>query len=141
MAGAVAAVVVLVAAGVVVYSHLHRAVAAPFQNFTITQVTNSGKAASTAISPDGKYLLSVMDENGLQSLWLRNIPTGSDTRVVPAASAWYRDPAFSPDGNYLYFFRATDATRTANSDSRAIRTTALARRVTRSTRVAAPACR
>jgi eukaryotic-like serine/threonine-protein kinase len=112
MAGAVAAVVVLVAAGVVVYSHLHRAVAAPFQNFNITQVTNSGKAASTAISPDGKYLLSVMDENGLQSLWLRNIPTGSDTRVVPAASAWYRDLAFSPDGNYLYFFRATDATRT-----------------------------
>ena len=112
IAGAVAVVVVLVAAGVVVYSHLHRAIAAPFQNFTITQVTNSGKAASTAISPDGKYLLSVMDENGLQSLWLRNIPTGSDTRVVPAASAWYRDPAFSPDGNYLYFFRATDATRT-----------------------------
>src|SRR6201997_2670231 len=110
-AGAVAAVVVLVAAGVVVYSHLHRTVTAPFQNFNLNSDTNSGKAASTAISPDGKYLLSVMDENGLQSLWLRNSPTGSDSRVVPAASAWYRDPAFSPDGNYLYFFRATDATR------------------------------
>jgi Tol biopolymer transport system component len=97
---------------VAVYSLLHRAVVVPFQSFTITQVTNSGKATFTAISPDGKYLLSVMDENGLQSLWLRNIPTGSDTRVVPAASAWYRDPAFSPDGNYLYFFRAIDATRT-----------------------------
>jgi Tol biopolymer transport system component len=112
VAGAVAALVVLVAGGSAVYSLLHRAVVVPFQSFTITQVTNSGKAAFTAISPDGKYLLSVMDENGLQSLWLRNIPTGSDTRVVPAASAWYRDPAFSPDGNYLYFFRATDATRT-----------------------------
>ncbi len=111
-AGAGAGLVILIAIAFGVYSHLHRTVAAPFQNFSITQVTNSGKAAFTAISPDGKYLLSVMDENGLQSLWLRNIPTGSDTRVVPAAAAWYRDPAFSPDGNYLYFFRATDATRT-----------------------------
>src|SRR6201987_5419048 len=110
--GGIAALVVLIAGGSVVYSLMPRAVVVPFQSFTITQVTNSGKAVFTAISPDGKYLLSVMDENGLQSLWLRNIPTGSDTRVVPAASAWYRDPAFSPDGNYLYFFRATDATRT-----------------------------
>jgi serine/threonine protein kinase len=110
--GIIAALVVLVTAGFGVYSLFHRTVPAPFQNFTITQVTNSGKAAFTAISPDGKYLLSVMDEDGLQSLWLRNIPTGSDTRVVPAVAAWYRDPAFPPDGNYLYFFRATDATHT-----------------------------
>ena len=109
---AIAALVVLIAAGFGVYSFLHRSVPAPFQNFTITQITNSGKATFTAISPDGKYLLSVMDENGFESLWLRNIPTGSDTRVIPASADFYRDPAFSPDGNYLYFARATDATRT-----------------------------
>ncbi|MGA8150043.1 MAG: protein kinase [Terriglobales bacterium] len=103
---------VLAAAGFGVYSMLHRPLSVPFQNFTITQVTNSGKAINTAISPDGKYVLSVMDESGLQSLWLRNIPTGSDTRVVSPAPVAYRDPVFSPDGNYLYFFRATDATHT-----------------------------
>ena len=111
--GAISALVVLAAAGFGVYSVLHRPVSAPFQNFTITQVTNSGKAIHTAISPDGKYVLTVMDESGLQSLWLRNIPTASDTRVVPAAPVAYRNPAFSPDGNYLYFFRAADATGTS----------------------------
>ena len=110
---AIVLLIVLAAAGFGVYSMLHRAVSVPFQNFTITQVTNSGKAVNTAISPDGKYVLSVMDESGLQSLWLRNIPTASDTRVVPPAGVSYRNPAFSPDGNYLYFFRATDATGTS----------------------------
>jgi hypothetical protein len=71
-AGAIAALVVLVAAGFGVYSMLHRAGAAPFQNFTITQVTNSDKAVMAAISPDGKYVLSVLNDKGLQSLWLRS---------------------------------------------------------------------
>ncbi len=73
--------IVLGAAGFGVYSLLHRPAPVPFQKFTITQVTNSGKAARAAISPDGRYVLSVMDDNGLQSLWLRNVPTGSDTQV------------------------------------------------------------
>src|SRR5208282_6686589 len=68
---AITALVVLAAAGYGVYSMLHRPGAPPFQNFAVTQVTNSGKAALAAISPDGKYILSVLDENGLESLWLR----------------------------------------------------------------------
>ncbi|MGA8636486.1 MAG: serine/threonine-protein kinase, partial [Candidatus Sulfotelmatobacter sp.] len=54
---AITALIVLAAAGYGVYSMLHRPAAAPFQNFTVTQVTNSGKAALAAISPDGKYIL------------------------------------------------------------------------------------
>jgi len=111
-AGAIAALVVLVAAGFGLYSMLHRAAAAPFQNFTITQVTNSGKAVMAAISPDGKYVLSVLNDKGLQSLWLRNVATGSDTRVVPPAPVSYRSLAFSPDANYLYFRKAEDALET-----------------------------
>ena len=34
----------------------------PFQNFTITQLTNNGKVTAAAISPDSKYLLSVVAE-------------------------------------------------------------------------------
>src|SRR5437667_1539802 len=43
-----------------------------------------------AISPDGKYVLNVQNDNGMQSLWLRNVPTGSDTRIVPAGASPYR---------------------------------------------------
>jgi len=111
-AGAIAATVVLVAAGFGVYSVLHRAVSVPFQNFTISQVTNSGKAGASAISPDGKYVLSVLHEKGQQSLWLRNVATGSDTRVVPPAPVVYRSLVFSPDANYFYFRKAEDALET-----------------------------
>jgi len=110
--GAIAALVVLVAAGFGVYSILHRTVSVPFQNFTVAQITNSGKAVAAAISPDGKYVLSVLNDKGQQSLWLRNVATGSDTRVVPPAPVSYRSLAFSPDGNYLYFRKAEDALET-----------------------------
>ena len=106
----VAALIVLGTAGVGVYSVLHRPAAIPFQNFTVTQITNSGKAALTAISPDGKFVLSAIDDNGLQSLWLRNVSTGSDTQVIAPAAAHYESLAFSPDENYIYFRKALTAT-------------------------------
>jgi serine/threonine protein kinase/Tol biopolymer transport system component len=101
--------VLVAAAGYGVYSMLHHASVAPFQNFAVTQVTNSGKAGAAAISPDGKYILSVLRDNGMSSLWLRNVPTASDTQVIPPAAATYRSLAFSPDGNYIYFRKAQNA--------------------------------
>jgi eukaryotic-like serine/threonine-protein kinase len=111
---AIAAVIVLVlaAAGIGVYSIFRRSAPVPFQDFSITQVTNSGKSVLTAISPDGKYVLTVMDNGGRSSLWLRNIATGSDTQVVPP-SATIAAAAFSLDGNYIYFRKAENA---INSD-------------------------
>ena len=107
-AGAIAALVVLGAAGFGAYSILHRAVSAPFQNFGITQITNSNRAVVAAISPDAKYVLTVMSDKGLNSLWLRNVATGSDTQVVPP-SATIPNVTFSPDGDYIYFRKAENA--------------------------------
>jgi serine/threonine protein kinase len=76
----------------------------PFKNFTITQVTNTGKAMAAAISPDGKYIVNAQNENGVQSLWLRNVETGSDTQILPAGPAPY-DLTFSPNGSYIYFLQ------------------------------------
>jgi serine/threonine protein kinase len=115
------ALVVLAAAGFGVYSMLHRAAPALFQNFGISQVTNSNKAVVTAISSDGKYLLTVMDDKGLNSLWLRNVATASDTQIVPP-SATIANVAFSPDGNYVYFRKAENA---INSDFNIYRTPVL----------------
>ena len=107
-----AAVAVLAAAGFGVYSLLHRGGPTPFQNFSIQQVTNSDKAVVTAISSDGKYLLTVLNDKGLNSLWLRNIATASDTQIVPP-SPTIASVAFSPDGNYVYFRKTENA---INSD-------------------------
>jgi len=107
-AAAAAALIVLVVSALGLYLLLHRAAPVPFQNFTITQVTNSSRAVVTAISPDSKYVLTVMDDKGLNSLWLRNVATGSDTQVI-SPSAAIPNVAFSPDGNYIYFREAENA--------------------------------
>jgi serine/threonine protein kinase len=100
-------IVVLLAASYGVYSLLTRHPIRPFRNFTVTKVTEEGNAALAAISPDGKYILSLMrDSNGLASLWLRNVPTNSNTQVQPPADVYYNGLRFSPDGNYLYFVRS-----------------------------------
>jgi eukaryotic-like serine/threonine-protein kinase len=113
MLGAViAALMVFGAAGLGVFSVLHRTAAMPFRNFAVTQVTNSGKAARAAISPDGRYAVSVINDGGLESLWLRNVPTGSDTQIVPPSASSYASLAFSPDGNYIYFQKARNVVQT-----------------------------
>jgi eukaryotic-like serine/threonine-protein kinase len=112
VAGVVAVLLVLGAAGFGVYSLLNRPASAPFQKFTVTQITNNGKTERAAISPDGKYVLSMMNDNGQQSLWLRNVPTGSVTQVIPPSATDYRGLAFSPDGNYIYFSKAENANQT-----------------------------
>jgi len=108
-AGVIAVLIVLAAVGFSVYSIFHRPAAMPFQHFTITQITNSGRAAQAAISPDGKYVLSVTDDNGMKSLWLRNVPTGSDTQVIAPSAGTYQSLTFSPDGNFIYFRKSVNA--------------------------------
>ena len=100
-------IILLLAAGYGVYSLLTRHPMRAFRNFTVTKLTEDGNAAEVAISPDGKYILSLMrDSSGLASLWLRNVPTNSNTQVQPAADVYYNGLHFSPDGNYLYFVRS-----------------------------------
>ncbi len=118
-----AMIFILVLAGLATYglfALLHRSSPMPFQNFAVTQVTNTGNVFLAAISPDGKFVLSANTENGKQSLWLRNIPTGGDTQIIPAsADSFYQNLAFSPDGNFIYFETATDNTLTRQNLYRA----------------------
>ncbi|MGH9451503.1 MAG: protein kinase domain-containing protein, partial [Terriglobia bacterium] len=106
IAGVVVAVAILAAVAWGLYSHFAQQVSVPFQNFTITQITDSGDEKAAAISPDGKYILSVRGKGGLESLWLRNVPTGSDTQIIAPAAAAYSALTFSPDGNYVYYRKA-----------------------------------
>lgn len=98
-----AGLLVVVAAAFGLYALWHRQAAIPFQTFSIVQLTNNGKLLDTSISPDGRFLLSVQRENGKSSLWLRNIPTGSDTQVVKPSESIFASLRFSRDGNSIYF--------------------------------------
>jgi serine/threonine protein kinase/Tol biopolymer transport system component len=102
-------VVVLLAAGYGVYSLIARKHARAFENFSVSKVTEGGDAVDAQLSPDGKYILSLVRDKankGLASLSLRNVPTNSMTQVEPPAEVWYNGLRFSPDGNYFYFVRS-----------------------------------
>jgi serine/threonine protein kinase/Tol biopolymer transport system component len=106
--GVTAGIVLLLVAAAAygVYAYLARSRPSPFQDISVTKVTDTGDAVHVAISPDGKYILSVTRKNGLASLWLRDVPTNSNAQVEPAADLYYTGLRFSPDGNYFYFVRS-----------------------------------
>jgi eukaryotic-like serine/threonine-protein kinase len=108
--GGLALLALLAASGFALRNYFSHKAPRPFQQFSISDMTNSGKASLAAISPDGKYMLIAMSENGLESLWLRNLPTNSDTQVVAPSAAPFTFLTFSPDANYLYFLQAGDKT-------------------------------
>ena len=105
------AILLVGAASYGIYAFLSRTRPAPFQNFAVSKITETGKATLVAISPDGKYILNVMNDNGEESLWLRNIPTNSNAQVVAPAPVNYIGLRFSPDGNHLYFVRSEIGSR------------------------------
>jgi Tol biopolymer transport system component len=95
------------------YAMSHRHVSSPFENFTISQITDTGNSELAALSPDGKYLVRVTNERGKNSLSLRHISTNTDTQIMPPTDIPFGTVAFSPDGNYLYFRKAIDKGMTA----------------------------
>jgi TolB protein len=71
----------------------------------ITSLTGSGKVRAGAISPDGKVVVHAIEEGGKQSLWVRQVATGSDLQIVPSGPP-FRGVAITPDGNYVYYTRS-----------------------------------
>jgi Tol biopolymer transport system component len=94
-----------------VYSFITREKELPFEHITVARVTESGKATHAAISPDARYVLNVVSDKGLESLWIRHVQTNSNTQIVPPMPVTYFGVRFSPDGNYIYFNRSEKENR------------------------------
>ena len=109
--GVILALVAVLAAAAAygAYTFVQKGKHVPFEKFTIENISNNGHISQAAISPDGKYLLQALEENGLQSLWLHHIPTETNKQVVEPAATLYEGLTFSPDGNYIYFVRREEA--------------------------------
>ena len=73
-----------------------------FESMKITKLTDTGKAGSAAISPDGKYVVYVKRDGGQQSVWVRHIATGSNVQIIASAEVEYERMTLSPDGSYIY---------------------------------------
>ena len=75
---------------------------AHFQNVKFMQLTTVGDAAQASISPDGKFIAYVTDDEGKQRLWAKSIATGSAVEIASFEDANPISTTFSPDSNYVY---------------------------------------
>lgn len=96
--------VILTGAGYLVYRSSHSVQQNPFETYTVTQVTQYGDLNDAAVSPSGKYI-AYGRQSSLHgdSLWVRQLSTGSDTQVLSSLPGRLTSLAFSPDESYLFF--------------------------------------
>src|SRR4030095_16506933 len=81
--------------------------AAPFQSIKMTRLTATGKVKDAALSPAGKYVVYTEWDTQQQSVWVRQVTTGSSVQIVPPAGVWYSGLTFSPEGDYIYYVKMT----------------------------------
>jgi len=86
---------------------------ARFQRINVTKLTTNGNAIFGSISPDGKYVAYVKSENGLESIWLRQVGSAGNLEVAPPREGHYKSIAFSHDGNAIYYGYATSSANDA----------------------------
>jgi DNA-binding winged helix-turn-helix (wHTH) protein/Tol biopolymer transport system component len=78
------------------------------QNAELIKLTDTGKAAYVAISPDGRYAVYALREGEKLGLWVRQVATRSDVQILPPNAVDFQGLSFSPDGNYIYFVRSDE---------------------------------
>ncbi|PYX27395.1 MAG: hypothetical protein DMG80_18580 [Acidobacteria bacterium] len=108
IAAALAILLAIVAFGT--YKYITRPHGFNLQNMQITKLTDNGKAALVAISPNGQYVVYVLRDAEKQSLHVQNVATHSDVQVLAPDLVEFAGVTFSPDGNYIYFVRSDKST-------------------------------
>lgn len=73
------------------------------ESMKVARFTTTGTSLDAAISPDGKYVVYVMEEKWQQSLWVKHVATASNVRIIPPSDVSYQGLAFSPDGDYIFY--------------------------------------
>ena len=68
----------------------------------ISRLTTNGAVGEAAISPDGKLVAYSAGVGGQESLWVKQILTGSNISIIPPEDSSYHGLTFSPDGNFIF---------------------------------------
>ncbi len=74
-----------------------------FQTIQASRLTDNGNAHKAEISPDGRFAAFVNRQNGQQSLVVKQISTGTSMTVVAPSQMEFQQPAFTPDGEFIYY--------------------------------------
>jgi serine/threonine protein kinase/Tol biopolymer transport system component len=76
-----------------------------FRQYGISRLTSTGNISNTAISTDGRYLAYVVAESSGEAMWVQQIATATNIRVLGPTTANMNMylAGFSVDGNYIYY--------------------------------------
>jgi serine/threonine protein kinase/WD40 repeat protein len=88
---------------------------ASFQSMKITRLTSTGKTRVAAMSPDGKYVVYSQVDKGKQSLWVKQVATGSNVQIIQPSEIFYTGLTMSRDGNYIYYVARPQTSRNATA--------------------------
>ena len=67
-----------------------------------TKLTSSGKVTNATLTPDSKYAVYSQVEKDGESLWLKQIATGSQNQILKPQPVNFVGLTVSPDGNFIY---------------------------------------
>lgn len=81
-------------------------------NLQFKRLNMSGNISDIIISPDGKYVASVVAEQGKQAIHITELATSSDLTIVSPSDKAYSGLSFSPDSNYVYYLENQTETGT-----------------------------
>ncbi len=70
--------------------------------YKLSKLTSSGDVTSATITPDGNYAVYARKESGGESLWLRQIGTGSQQKILEVKPVRFVGLAISPDNSLIY---------------------------------------
>ncbi|CAN5610703.1 hypothetical protein BH20ACI4_BH20ACI4_05930 [soil metagenome] len=71
---------------------------------TISRITNGGKYGAATISPDGKFVAYVQNyTSGEGMLYIRQIETNTEIKLLAPAERNFGSISFSPDGTFIYY--------------------------------------
>ena len=71
---------------------------------TISRITNGGKFVAATISPDGKFVAYAQNyTSGEGMLYIRQIETNTERKLLAPAERNFGSVSFSPDGTFIYY--------------------------------------
>ncbi|HEY8559958.1 MAG TPA: protein kinase [Pyrinomonadaceae bacterium] len=74
-----------------------------FQSIQASRLTDNGTSNLAEISPDGKFVVFINRQDGKESLAVRQVVTGNIIPLVQQSMLNFYQPAFTPDGDFIYY--------------------------------------
>jgi Tol biopolymer transport system component/DNA-binding winged helix-turn-helix (wHTH) protein len=72
------------------------------------ELTSTVNVLEASITPDGKYIVMKVDENGKRSLYVRSLVDGTQQQILPPSSPSLGGVTISPDSKFVYYNAKTE---------------------------------